>query len=181
MKITPNYHHRKFTLAAYDPKWKEKFTEVSEKLKSILGENFVEAIHIGSTSIEGMIGKPQVDIMVVVKNLDAVQKHDNDFEMNTFIVHGLGYAANDDYYITEDSADGSRLSSVHILQEGNPKIVERKIFRDYLESNMQDRELYIATKKKIYAQYKDDYPQYVAHKKEVIGEILARALLWSHK
>ena len=173
------YPHRQYKLVEFDPIWKGKFLKVSDKVKSILGENLLEVNHIGSTSIEGMTGKPQVDILVVVKNLDLVEKHNNDFTKEGFTVHGKGYVADDDYYITEDSPDGVRLTSIHILQDGNPKIRERKIFRDYLENNKEDRDLYVSTKKKLYEQHSDDYRKYVAGKKDVIGEIMARALVWA--
>ena len=179
MNKSHKYKHREYKLTKYDPKWKERFLEISRKIKSILGENVVEIDHIGSTSIKGMVGKSQIDVLVVVKDLAMVDDFNNDFTKNGFTVLGRGYVADDDYYVTEDSLRGVRLSSVHILQEGNQKINERKIFRDYLEINEADRELYIATKKKLYSQYSDNYPKYVAEKKDVIIEIAARAKEWA--
>ncbi len=67
--------HRPYELKEYDSEWKEIFRNNAEKLKPVFGDNFVEADHIGSTSVdvEGMLAKPQVDILIVVKALDLVK------------------------------------------------------------------------------------------------------------
>jgi GrpB-like predicted nucleotidyltransferase (UPF0157 family) len=80
--------------------------------------------------------------------------------------------------MTEDSTDGKRLVSVHTLQKGNPKIAEYKMFRDYLQSNEEDRNLYISTKRKLFLKHCDNYPDYDSGKKEVIAGIKARAKEW---
>jgi GrpB-like predicted nucleotidyltransferase (UPF0157 family) len=92
-------------------------------------------------------------VLVVVKDLDQVKNYYKNLQVAGFEVKGRGYVTQDDEYVHQDDSDGNRLVSVHILQEGNPKIEEYKIFRDYLRVNAQDRELYISTKEKLYALY----------------------------
>jgi GrpB-like predicted nucleotidyltransferase (UPF0157 family) len=171
--------HRPYELQEYDPTWKQRFLDVAEKLKPIFGNNLVEVDHIGSTSIVGMVAKPQVDVLVVVKNLDAVKDQHNAFIKAGFAPKGRGYVAEDDEYMTEDSTDGKRLVSVHTLQEGNPKVVEYKNFRDYLQDNKEDRDLYIATKRELYSKYSDNYADYDSGKKDVTAAIKARAKDWA--
>lgn len=171
--------HRPYELQEYDPAWKQRFLDAAEKLKPIFGDNLVEIEHIGSTSIIGMVAKPQVDVLAVVKNLDTVKDRYDAFIKAGFIPKGRGYVAEDDEYMTEDSADGKRLVSAHTLQEGNPKIPEYKIFRDYLQNNEEDRNLYIATKRKLYSEHHDNYADYDSGKKEVIAGIKARAKDWA--
>lgn len=173
--------HRPYELQEYDPAWKQRFLDAAEKLKLIFGDNLTEIDYIGSTSIVGMVAKPQVDVLAVVKNLDAVKDKYDDFIKVGFIPKGRGYVAEDDEYITEDSVNGKRLVSVHTLQEGNPKINEYKIFRDYLQNNEEDRNLYIATKRKLYSEHHDNYADYDSGKKEVIAGIKARAKDWALK
>lgn len=171
--------HRPYELQEYDPAWKQRFLDAAEKLKLIFGDNLVEIDHIGSTSIVGMVAKPQVDVLAVVKNLDVVKDKHDDFIKVGFIPKGRGYVAEDDEYMTEDSTDGRRLVSVHTLQEGNSKIAEYKIFRDYLQENEEDRDLYIATKRKLYSEHQDNYADYDSGKKEVITGIKVRAKDWA--
>jgi GrpB-like predicted nucleotidyltransferase (UPF0157 family) len=171
--------HRPYELQEYDPTWKQRFLDAAESLRPIFGDNLVEIDHIGSTSIVGMVAKPQVDVLVVIKNLDAVKDQYDAFIKVGFTPKGRGYVAEDDEYMTEDSVDGKRLVSVHTLQEGNPKIAEYKIFRDYLQNNEEDRNLYSSTKRELYSKHHDNYTNYDSGKKEVITGIKARAKDWA--
>jgi GrpB-like predicted nucleotidyltransferase (UPF0157 family) len=173
--------HRPYELQEYDPVWKQRFSDVVEKLNPLFGENLIEIEHIGSTSVIGMVAKPQVDILVVVKDLKVVSDQYDDFIKAGFTPKGCGYVAEDDEYMVQDSIGGRRLLSVHILQEGNPKIVEYKNFRDYLQDNEEDRNLYIATKRELYSQYNDNYVEYERGKRAVIMAIKSRARDWSRK
>jgi GrpB-like predicted nucleotidyltransferase (UPF0157 family) len=173
--------HRPYELKEYDPAWKHVFLDATEKLKPIFGDNFVEIDHIGSTSIVGMVAKPQVDVLVVVKDLDAVAARHNALTEAGFTPRGRGYVTEDDEYLTQDSPDGKRLISVHTLQEGNPKIEEYKVFRDYLQENEADRNLYIATKRDLYSAHENSYAEYDSGKKGVINAIKSRAKQWVSK
>ncbi len=171
--------HRLFELQEYDPAWKQRFLDAANKLKPIFGDNLVEIDHIGSTSIVGMVAKPQVDVLAVVKNLDAVKDQHDTFVKAGFVPKGRGYVAEDDEYMTEDSSDGKRLVSVHTFQEGNPKIAEYKNFRDYLQDNKKDRDLYITRKRELYSKHSDNYADYDSGKKDVIAAIKTRAKDWA--
>jgi GrpB-like predicted nucleotidyltransferase (UPF0157 family) len=171
--------HRPFELKEYDPDWKKRFLDAAEKLKPIFGENLIEIEHIGSTSIEGMVAKPQIDILVVVRDLDAVKNCYKSFIAVGYTPRGRGYTNKDDEYFTEDSLDGRRLTSVHTLQEGNPEIEGYKIFRDYLRVSQEDRKLYISTKRDLYSSHHDNIAEYYRGKTSVIDSIQARANEWA--
>ncbi len=170
--------HRPFELQEYNPEWKERFLNSAAKIKPIFGDNLIRLEHIGSTSIEGMIAKPQIDILAIVKDLDVVKDCYAAFIESGFTSRGRGYVNADDEYFTEDSADGKRLTSVHTLQADNPKIEEYVAFRDYLQENLADRNLYIATKRNLYLLHQDNYAEYGNGKKEVIAMIIDRAKKW---
>lgn len=171
--------HRPFELQEYNPEWKKRFAEAAEKLKPIFGDNLIEIDHVGSTSIKGMLAKPQIDILVVVKDLDLVKNYYKAFIKLGFVPRGRGYVANNDEYFTKDSPNGKRLMGVHTLQEGDPKIIEYKIFRDYLCKNAKDRNLYIATKQKLYSSHSNNYAKYGKGKHNVITTINTRAKKWA--
>lgn len=173
--------HRPFQLHEYDPAWRVRFEQVAEKLRPILRDNVVEIDHIGSTSIEGMVAKPQVDVLVVVKDLEFVKNCYDAFIRAGLTPRGRGYVNAEDEYVTEDGVGGTRLTSIHILQEGNPKIAEYKLFRDYLRTNSEDRELYIAAKRDLYTSHHDSYSKYDSGKKSLIDAIKARAQAWAEQ
>ena len=173
--------HRPYELQEYNPAWKSRFLVVAEKLKPIFGDNLVEIVHVGSTSIEGMVAKPQIDVLAVVKNIDLVKESSVAFSKAGFTLQGRGYVAADDEYITEDSLDGKRLTSIHTLQFGNPRIFEFKAFKDYLTANKEDRDLYIATKRELYFSHHNNYAEYDSGKSDIIDTINARAKQWATK
>lgn len=170
---------RPYELMEYDPAWNDRFDEAADKLRPILGDNLISIEHIGSTSIEGMVAKPQIDILAVVKDLDRVPDMYQAFRRVGYIPQGREYVGNGDEYVTEDASDGRRVTSIHIFPAGNPKIEEYRIFRDYLKTHSEDRELYIATKRKLYGLHQDEYVAYDQGKKDVIQQIKDRAREWA--
>ena len=170
--------HRPYTLEEYNPIWKETFKEVSEKVKSILGDTAILIEHIGSTSIEGIVAKPQVDILVVVKDLDFVKTKHEEMVKAGFTHHGRGYVNEDDDYFSLNTQEGKRIASIHILQEGDTKIDEYRIFRDYLRTHKDERDLYVQVKRDLYSKYKDSFNDYDNGKHNVITEIRERARAW---
>ncbi len=171
--------NRPYELLEYNPEWKMWFQVRSEKIKPLFGDNLISIEHIGSTSIERMIAKPNIDILVVVKDLDDVTKRLESFTNEGYTPQGREYVGGGDEYITEDTSDGRRITSIHVLQEGNPKITAYREFRDYLRVHEQEKNLYIETKKKIYVENTTNYSGYDSGKAETIKAIKMRAHEWS--
>ena len=61
-------------LEKYNPEWKNIYNAEETKIKEIMNENIETIMHIGSTSIEGLIARPIIDIMVTVDQLNAIPK-----------------------------------------------------------------------------------------------------------
>ena len=56
----------------YDPLWTKKFEKEALLIKNIIADNCISIYHIGSTSVPGLAAKPIIDIMVVVRSLEAI-------------------------------------------------------------------------------------------------------------
>jgi GrpB-like predicted nucleotidyltransferase (UPF0157 family) len=171
--------HRLYELQEYNPEWKETFLDAAKIISKIMGEDALQIEHVGSTSVEGMVAKPQVDILVVVKELDVVLKYYDAFREVGFTIHGRGYVRPDIEYISKDSQDGTRLISIHIVAEENPKIFEFINFREYLKVNKEEREKYIQLKRNLFSSHPNNYGEYISGKNEAIEEIKARAKKWA--
>src|SRR4051812_17508579 len=65
--------NRSYKLREYTPTWTTMFQDIKSKLVPIFGDNLVAIEHIGSTSVPGMLAKPQIDILVTTKNIEAVK------------------------------------------------------------------------------------------------------------
>ncbi len=171
--------HRTYTIQEYTPEWKERFHNAEKVLRPVFGNNLIEIEHIGSTAVEGMWAKPQVDILAVVKKLDLVRNVYSDLVRAGCTIHGKGYVAVDDEYLSIDSPEGTRLVSIHTIEEGNPKIEEYRVFRDYLNAHLEERRIYTQKKRELFIIHKDSYPEYYQGKKTLLEEILERAFIWS--
>lgn len=170
--------HRKFELKEYDPNWVNEFNKRAEILKSIFGDELLEIHHIGSTSIPEMVAKPQIDILILVKDFSKVKSFYNDMSNAGFTPRGTEYVGIGDEYFTEDASDGKRLSSIHVFQKGNSKGEEILNFRDYLSTHKEDRDLYISVKRVLFSKHYNNYTEYDSGKGEVIKEIKSRINDW---
>lgn len=171
--------HRPYELVEYNPEWKHWFENRRDKIRPLFGENLLSIEHIGSTSIPGMLAKPNIDILVVVRNLDDVTERLQSFLDAGFTPQGREYVGDGDEYITEDTPDGKRITNIHVLELGNPNILAYREFREYLKVHEEDRNLYMETKKKLYAEHNENYRGYDSGKIETIEAIKKRAHEWA--
>ena len=169
---------RLYKIQEYDPKWKDVYLNTVEEIQSIFGDFFVHAEHVGSTSVPGMFGKPQVDLAIEVRDFDSIGDYDEAFKKKGYTIHGTGYVTPDDYYISKEGADGTRFLSVHIFQEGNPKIQDYRVFREFLTKNEKDRNQYIKLKKDLQSVHPDNYNEYVQGKQDFIENLKIKAKHW---
>ncbi|OHA80806.1 MAG: hypothetical protein A2675_01660 [Candidatus Yonathbacteria bacterium RIFCSPHIGHO2_01_FULL_51_10] len=182
----PNIHsrpNRSYKLVPYDPVWKKRFEELATELSPIFGENFIKIEHIGSTSVPGMIAKPQIDAILVVKDLDHVK--DLYTTMSNYGFKSFGnfiQKAEPEEYFAKDNELGERLFSVHVMQEGNPEIEDTINFRDYLVANSEARDAYINYKQKLMQEFGDqDYNSYGKGKVNFLEELKSKARAWQEK
>jgi len=61
---------RKVEVTAYNKNWPLMYEEETVKLRKILGAEIYKIYHIGSTSVDGLIAKPVIDIMPVVRDVN---------------------------------------------------------------------------------------------------------------
>lgn len=174
-----NKKDRPYTLEIYNPKWKDLFENERSILANIFGADILIE-HIGSTSIEGMWAKPQIDILVLVTNLSDVEA----------LIPSLtkeGYNFREEFnkhnerYFTRDSKSGERLVSVHVMTKENPEATTHLYFRDYLRSHSEARDLYSQAKFEAYDHGKTDRVAYSKRKKDVLLKILDKARNWHNE
>ena len=129
-------------LEKWSEEWLEKFKSETEKIKSVLNNDIRDIQHIGSTSIPGMLGKPLIDIAVLVDSIEDVPS----------FVEKLKFL---DYVYKPDMSSPERI----FLRKGNPveyhlsiacprhTFWDRQIlFRDYLIKHPEFVEKYNALK-----------------------------------
>ena len=154
------------------------FQDIKSKLIPIFGDNLVAVEHIGSTSVPGMLAKPQIDILVMVKNIEAVKAIYPQMVSIGFTPRGDYIEQQEESFLLTDSS-GKRLYSIHTMQQDNPHATMYIVFRDYLRSHEAARKQYIAKKLQLHKLYgASDYNAYDFGKEELLRELKADARSW---
>lgn len=161
---------------SYNQSWERLFEKEKQQLKDILGDNAVEIYHIGSTAVKGLSAKPIIDIMPVVKSLEAVDLEADEFE-------NIGYE-----YLGEFGIKGrrylrkggdERTHQIHIFQINDTANIERHLaVRDFLRTHPTDALQYGELKKQLALQYPYDIDGYCDGKEKFVRELENKALLW---
>src|SRR5215472_15585254 len=61
-------HNATINLVEYDPSWPLLFERESGRIRETLGPAALKVEHVGSTSVPGLMAKPIIDIVLIVKD-----------------------------------------------------------------------------------------------------------------
>lgn len=142
----------------YDPAWEQAFLAEKQRFERILKDNCVAVHHIGSTSVPGLAAKPVIDIMPVVKSLEAVDALAGEFEQ-------LGYEVLGEFGIPGRRfmrrGGDDRTHNVHVFAQTDTDNINRHLgFRDYLRQRQEARAAYEALKRKLAVRFPQDIQAY---------------------
>lgn len=162
-------------VCAYDESWPQEFAQEAQRLREVLGENCLEIHHIGSTAVPGLAAKPIIDFMLVVRELEEVDRRASALEE-------LGYE-----YLGEFGIPGRRYlrkggfrhtHHLHIFSTFNKAAIERHLaVREYLRANLEAALEYAQLKLEA-AKIYHDYQSYSQAKDEYVRALERRALEW---
>jgi len=162
------------TVVDYNPLWVKKYEEESLHIKGILSDNCIAIYHIGSTSVEGLVAKPIIDIMVAVRSLEKVDCVAEAFSK-------IGYE-----YLGEFGIEGrrylrkggdERTHQIHIFQADDWNNIGRHLaFRDYMRTHEKEREEYAKIKIELAKRFPYDIDGYCDGKENFVREMEEIAL-----
>ncbi|MFG6120800.1 GrpB family protein [Thalassobacillus sp. B23F22_16] len=166
---------RKVEVVAYDAHWMDRFREEAEQIEAVLGDNLVAIHHIGSTSVPGLVAKPIIDIMPVVKDIAAVDPYKEAMET-------LGYEAKGEFGIPGrrffKKGGDARTHHVHVFEEGSPDSIRHLAFRDYLREHPDAAKAYGKLKQNLARQFPHDMEAYIEGKHHFVTELEQKAVTW---
>ena len=165
---------QQIVVVPHDPAWGRAFAAEARVIRAVLGENCLAVYHIGSTAAEGLWAKPILDILPVVRDLEAVNNRRD-------ALTALGYE-----YLGEFGIPGrrylrkggdERTHQVHIFQaEDRRNIVRHLAVREYLRHHPEARAAYGELKRALAARFPDDIEGYCDGKDAFVRDLEARAL-----
>lgn len=167
-------------LAVHDPAWADRAIAAIQQLRQALGDVVLEAHHIGSTAIPGILAKPIVDLMLVVPSLEAIDAREP-------VVCGLGYDWRGELgiagrrFCSHDNASGRRILHAHFYADGNPEIEANLAFRDYMRSHPDEARAYEIEKIRAARLHPDDRAAYTNEKAAWVSARRLVALDWARR
>ena len=69
---TSSAKDRTYTVVPYQKSWNDDFGKIKNQLLPVFGNQAIDIMHVGSTSIIGMSGKPTIDVLVIVDNIAGI-------------------------------------------------------------------------------------------------------------
>jgi GrpB-like predicted nucleotidyltransferase (UPF0157 family) len=164
-------HNATIHLADYDPVWPALFEREDRRIRAALGAKVLLLEHAGSTSVPGLAAKPVIDMVLVVADSSDETAYVPELEAAGYVLR-----------IREPDWNEHRLFkgpdtnvNLHTFSEGCEEVTTMLAFRDWLQTNDEDRALYASAKRELAAREWKHVQNYADAKSEVVREIVARA------
>jgi len=167
---------RKVELVPHDSSWAAQASAESHRLAAAIGETLIRIEHVGSTSIPGIVAKPTIDLMPIVKGLAEMDARQPQIEALGYVWRGEFGIPGRRYCIREQQ--GRRLFHVHCHQANHPEIARTLDFRDFLRTHPDEARAYEALKREAAAAYPADTLSYSNAKSDWIRACIDRATAW---
>ncbi len=162
---------QKIAVVDYDPEWSRLFEREAKRIRGILGERTVMLEHVGSTSVPGLAAKPRIDMLLVVPD-------SSDEPSYVAPLEAAGYRLvirEPEWYQHRVFKGPDTDVNLHVFSPGCVEIERMLMFRDWLRSHPEDRQLYQDKKRELAAKDWSYTQNYADAKTEVVEEIIARA------
>jgi GrpB-like predicted nucleotidyltransferase (UPF0157 family) len=163
--------YKEVVLAEYDPEWPNWFATAEEQIRGALGDAVLRLDHVGSTSVPGLAAKPLIDINLVVDDTTDEAAYVPKLEALRYVLR----VREPDWYEHRLLRGYDPPVNLHVFPAGCEEIGRMLVFRDWLRTNDEDRELYARTKRELAAKEWKYVQNYADAKTAVVEEILARA------
>lgn len=164
---------RRVTVTPYDERWPAAFEKAAAEVRGILEPVCLDIQHIGSTAVPGLAAKPVIDMLVIVSDIEAVNRFDAAFRKLGYRAKGENGLPGRRYF---ERGGNKRTHHVHCYEQGNPEIFRHLAFRNFLKANPQIAAAYGELKMTLAMQHPLDIEQYINGKQAMVQEIEKKAM-----
>ena len=165
-------------LAPHSPDWRAMAAAESARLKAALGEILVTVHHIGSTAIPGILAKPIVDLIPVLRDEAALDEAEAPVRALGYRWYGEYGLAGRRYCTLSDPVSGKRLFQLHIYAPEAAHLPRHLAFHDYLLAHPDLAREYEAEKIRAARAAPHDTNAYNDEKNDFIARVEKEALAW---
>jgi GrpB-like predicted nucleotidyltransferase (UPF0157 family) len=170
---------RKYSLSEHSPDWPLRFSVIKGFLSEVFKDKAVSIEHVGSTAVAGMVAKPIIDVLVVVKKMESFEEQ-KELMVNAGYEWGENYIAPNTLLFFKMRSDGEKLENIHVCEADAPKARQFIVMRDYLRLHPEKVKEYSDLKKENAKRYPDDYPAYREAKAPFLEKLETEAYEWNN-
>lgn len=154
----------------YSNGWNNEYLKEKEILIKVFGDNYLDIQHIGSTSIPGLCAKPLIDIAVLVKDINELDKIPEQLIENGY-VERVGRLPGRQKVFAK-GGDDNVTHHLHIIEQGEVDWDEKIMFRNILIAQPELMKEYAELKKNLAEKYADSRSGYTKAKAAFIRKVL---------
>lgn len=153
-----------------DAAWPSWFATEAARIVELLGDTAIRIEHVGSTSIPGLPAKPIIDIDLQVADSAA-----EDTYVPQLVQSGYRLVLREPWWNGHRMLIGPEgRFNLHVFPVGAPEPLRHLLFRDWLRSHPDDRDLYASIKRDLADSTAANPGDYNLAKNTVIDEIYTR-------
>lgn len=156
-------------ITPYNDQWPSMFLAEKRLIADVFGSDLIAIHHVGSTAVVGLWAKPEIDLLV------EVREHTSQAERDQQMV-SLGYVRGSNlshgHHFYRKDVDGVRTHKVHVCLTGHWQIERMIRFKDLLIDNAQIRQEYQRLKLHLEASNCDGIAEYLAKKAPFIDDLM---------
>jgi GrpB-like predicted nucleotidyltransferase (UPF0157 family) len=160
--------HESIILVPYDAAWEKLYESEKALIIEVLGDNILEIQHIGSTAVPGLLAKPIIDILVVVRTLSNADKLIH--PLRSIGYSYLHYPQNTDRWFFRKGEPRSH--HIHIVEQGSATLADHIDFRNALRHDESARKTYAQLKLDSASRYAKERARYAESKRAFIMHTL---------
>ena len=170
--VPPAPFSGRVNLVEYDPTWPAQYEAVSARIRAAIGVTAVVLEHAGSTSVPGLAAKNQIDVVLGVPD-----STDEAAYVPALEAAGFEFAIREPEWFEHRLFRGRDPKvNLHTFSADCEEIGRMLAFRDWMRTNVADRELYEREKRRLAEQSWNTVQDYADAKTDVVREIVGRAL-----
>jgi len=158
-------------LSEYDADWPAIFANEQARISSVLGDEALMIEHVGSTSVPGLAAKPIIDILLVVDRTPDEKSYVPELESVGYVLRVREPTWHEHRLFKGPDAD----VNLHVFSRGDAEIERMLVFRDWLRTHGEDRDLYLRTKRDLASKTWKYTQNYADAKSAVVNSILKKA------
>lgn len=160
------------SITDYDDRWPKLYEAEAKRLRPVLGDLCVQIHHIGSTAVEGLAAKPEIDILAVVSDTSRLRHWQKKLLR---LQYRRGRDLMEGHHFFKRDRGGVRTHKLHICGSGHSQIRRMLGIRDHLRANPSDRQAYAELKLRLERKNRTGIAEYLNAKAPFLDELYQRS------